>query len=227
MYAGPTAALTHQRLEPLKWLALISMVVDHVGKTVLPEWAAPCHAVGRLAFPLFIYIFAVRLALRPTLDVVYLRRLLPWAIIAQPAYTLISGAWVGNILCLLAAGAAAHLGARVALEGQRGRGLVVICAAVAAGAWCEYGPLGAALPAILAALHRRDPELAAGACGPLGFLAQIPMSTSMLPWNLWAVLASGPALLALQIPLKLPRLPRWAFYGFYPAHLYLLYGLTV
>ncbi|MFN3199760.1 MAG: TraX family protein [Bradymonadia bacterium] len=209
-------------LEPLKWLALITMVIDHLGKTLWPEAMAPMHAAGRLAFPLFVYIMGIRLAVKPHLDIVYLRRLPLWALLAQPAYVLISGTHQGNILCLLLCGALMHWGIR---HTGRWQGIAALVAGTAGAWWCEYGPGGAWIPTIIAATYRRDAVMAAMLCGPLAFVAQLPMASSMLPWNMWALMASGVVLASAQVQLTLPRINRWFFYAFYPGHLYLLYGL--
>ena len=68
----------------LKLIALLSMIVDHVGSAFFPELVG-FRAIGRLAFPLFCYCMTVGLLY--THDVKkYLLRLGAFALISQPFY---------------------------------------------------------------------------------------------------------------------------------------------
>ena len=59
----PLLRLNDGQLEALKWLALVSMLVDHFGRYAFglgtDSWA---FAIGRLAFPLFAFVLASNLA---------------------------------------------------------------------------------------------------------------------------------------------------------------------
>ena len=52
--------LTHQGYDHrfLKWFALITMTIDHVGHFLFPEYIE-LRVIGRLAFPIFAYLFAL------------------------------------------------------------------------------------------------------------------------------------------------------------------------
>ncbi len=52
--------LTHQGFDHrfLKWFALITMTIDHVGHFLFPEYIE-LRVIGRLAFPIFAYLFAL------------------------------------------------------------------------------------------------------------------------------------------------------------------------
>lgn len=52
--------LTHQGYDHrfLKWFALITMTIDHVGHFLFPEYIE-LRVIGRLAFPIFTYLFAL------------------------------------------------------------------------------------------------------------------------------------------------------------------------
>ena len=68
----------------LKLIAVVSMVIDHVGGAFFPEQAV-LRAIGRLAFPLFCYCMTVGLLY--THDIrKYLIRLGVFAILSQPFY---------------------------------------------------------------------------------------------------------------------------------------------
>jgi len=71
--------------EMLKWIALMTMTIDHIGATLYPEHSV-LRLIGRLSFPLFGYLLA--LGLESTRNVKrYFARLLIFAFISQvPLY---------------------------------------------------------------------------------------------------------------------------------------------
>ncbi len=71
----------------LKWLAIISMVVDHVSEHLLNGYQ-PGRAMGRLAFPLFAILIAYNYAhfYQGRFPTKYISRLLFFGLLAQVAY---------------------------------------------------------------------------------------------------------------------------------------------
>ncbi len=70
----------------LKILALSTMVIDHVGAVLFPEYLW-LRCIGRLSFPIFAFLLAE--GYRHTRDVnAYLRRLLLFAVISEPCFDL-------------------------------------------------------------------------------------------------------------------------------------------
>jgi hypothetical protein len=49
----PTAPVRHGALEGAKWVALVTMTIDHYGKIVDPSVMLVTHCSRRLSFPLF------------------------------------------------------------------------------------------------------------------------------------------------------------------------------
>lgn len=89
-------------LEGLKWLALVSMIYDHVVRLLfMGPVLGSATAFGRLAFPLFAFILAYNLA-RPGVDArVYRRlilRLVGFGFLALPASLYLVGVQQFNIL---------------------------------------------------------------------------------------------------------------------------------
>jgi hypothetical protein len=215
----------HAALELAKWMALFSMTADHWGKIVAPEHLVATHLIGRVSFPLFVWIVGTRLSLSPELGGRYLRRLVPWAVVSQPVFVVAGRPWSElNILATLALGVAAALALRD-LVARPAFGRMALLAAIALVSWfAEFGPLGVAAVPATALLARRELGAGAWAAGPLGLLANL---RSTLPpiavQDLAALVATPLAHLSLASGVRLPRLPTQAFYAYYPIHLYALH----
>ena len=75
--------------ELLKWIAIITMTVDHVGAVLYPEFTF-LRWIGRLAFPLFAYLLI--LGMKNTQNIrKYFTRLFVFAIISQVPFFLAIG----------------------------------------------------------------------------------------------------------------------------------------
>lgn len=205
-------------LEGLKWLALISMLYDHVMRMLFMGPAlGPVTVFGRLAFPLFTFILAYNLA-RPSVDArVYRRlilRLVGFGLLALPASIYLVGALQLNILFTFAA-----FVALLWLLQQRPLWYAVPAALilfVAAGTQVEYGWQGLLLALCVAYFVRRGLTLDAVAVLAAGYMA-LALSNG----NHWGVLSLPLILIASQVELPFPR-NKWFFYIFYPVHLMLI-----
>jgi hypothetical protein len=212
-------------LELAKWVAIVTMAIDHYGKIVDTSLYLPTHTIGRVSFPLFAAIIGIRLAMRPSADMRYLRHLVPWAIVSQPVYVLAGRAWLdGNILFTLALGVAVTALLRYRANvtpWALGGGLVVI---LLLSTFVEYGTLGVLMIPAMAVLVARQGEAGVAAAGPLGVAANANAAVPPLALPDTAALLATPVLmLSTRVKLHLPRLPTQAFYGFYPAHLLALH----
>jgi hypothetical protein len=242
MNAGPMASTdpTSRRLpadfaqadlEFAKWVAIITMAIDHYGKIVDDSVFVQTHAIGRVSFPLFAAIIGIRLAARPTLDLHYLRYLIPWAIVSQPVFVLVGRPWYdGNILITLALGVAATCLLRRREEMSEPGLTAALVANLVVSVFVDYGPLGVVMIPAMTFLVARHGYAGAAAAGPLGLAANLDFSPPFLQLpDLTAVLATPVLMLSLRAKVRLPRLPTQVFYAFYPAHLlalhlYDLYG---
>ncbi|HZY18763.1 MAG TPA: TraX family protein [Ramlibacter sp.] len=224
VHAGGTGAaplgFRSGQLEALKWIALASMLVDHLGRHLLgigqETWV---FAAGRLAFPLFAGVLGMNLARpgdRSARASRTTRKLVLWGAVAvlpsvwargQPAMV--------NVLATLALGVAIvwvlEAGGPVL---PRLLGCVV---AGAAGQFAEFGTGGVLLvPAVFLACTR--PGLALPAA--LLFLCTAWLNAQYGGlWGLLGTLAAVPVvLLARALPVSAPRWPA-LFYVGYPVHL--------
>ncbi len=207
-----------QRFELAKWLAVITMVIDHYGKILNESVLIETHWIGRAAFPLFFWIIACRLAERPELAKTYAKWLLPWALISQPVIMYAGREWYeGNIMFILLLGVLAVWALRE-LPRVEQRAAVVIALALLA--WTsDYGPLGViAIPVVWMAAQR---GLSLPALAVMGMVVNLP-AESINDWiSVFAALSAAViAFVSLKLErLRLPRLPKITFYAIYPAHI--------
>lgn len=190
-------------LEGFKWTLVALMVVDHIAVAFqLPfEWRLP----GRVVMPGFLALLTYHLAQGVSPEK-YLARLVPFALISQPGYSLVFqyhplSLWPLNILADLSASVLAAGGQRAWLGWVLG----------------VYNLTPAMPLAVVWSL--RGMRLLAGAV--------LALNLWMLGWPLWVGLLEGGAyLLFLHLVPRLGkgrRTPWWAFYAVYPAHLYAIY----
>jgi hypothetical protein len=212
-------------LELAKWVAVVTMAIDHYGKIVDPTLYYATHAIGRLAFPLFAAIIGMRLAQQPDLATAYLKRLAPWAMISQPVFVLAGREWYeGNVLLTLLLGVGAMMLVRRYAAGRSifaGAGILVL---IQLSWFVEFGPVGVAMIPAIAHLAKWRPTAGLLASGPIGVAANLSVAWPLLQLvDAASIFASAIALPSTRANLRLPRLPTHFFYGFYPAHLLALH----
>jgi hypothetical protein len=220
----PRPAFAQADLELAKWVALVTMAVDHYGKIVDDSVFLETHTIGRLSFPLFAAIIGIRLAARPELDWRYLRYLIPWALVSQPVFVLVGREWYeGNIMFTLALGVLAAFVWRHPTLREWSR-TVAFAAIFGASAFFDYGPIGVLMIPAMVYFFARSSTAGIAAAGPLGLAANlVPLSPPLQMADLAALLASPILFLSLKGQIRLPRLPTQFFYAFYPAHLLVLH----
>jgi hypothetical protein len=221
----PPLRLADGTVEGLKWLGLILMTLDHIDKYLLHERAKPLFALGRLALPLFTLVLAYNLARPGALERgVYPRliaRLALVAAVAEVPFVALGGLgwgwWPLNILVtLLLATTILWL---VELGGFWRRALAVALF-VAGGAFVEFWWPGVAV-CLAAWVYCRRPNVWA-----LGVWIAATASLYVINRNFWALAAFPIIFYAPHATWPVPRL-RYAFYTYYPAHLALLWGLSL
>lgn len=220
----PGAGFANSPWEGAKWMAVACMALNHVGLMWASPWQDCAFIAGRVSLPVFSLLVVYHLRHETEAKASrYLLRLLIWALVAQPIYAMLFsfGAWGRlNALATLASG---------------------VCLIYLAD---RLGPVAAAMGAWL--VYEQGGWLEGGAWMPLGQLvAWYALRYSARAWPLcvwWiAVLAFGMNWQAMDgvtpmawaavvltslamgvspgISSRLPRLPGWLFYAFYPCHL--------
>lgn len=238
MNVGPMASITPEPtssrlsadfaqgdLEFAKWVAIVTMAIDHYGKIVDDSILVQTQAIGRVSFPLFAAIIGIRLAVRPTLDLRYLRHLIPWAIVSQPIFVLVGRPWYdGNILITLTLGVAATCLLRRRTELSELELVAALAAILIVSVFVDYGPLGVVMVPAMTFLVIHHGYAGTAAAGPLGLIANLRFSPPYLELpDLTALLATPVLMFSLWAKVRLPRLPTQAFYAFYPTHLLALH----
>lgn len=215
----------------LKWLALVTMLIDHAADVFfdasvragapLFTWKVyiALRCVGRLAFPLYAFLLAegfhhTRSRAR------YLLRLGVFALVSELPFDLAfrraAFNWrYQNVFWTLFLGfAALWLFERVRNRGLRGRILsraaLLAAAALAQLARSDYGGLGVLTVAAMGILRERPRERAL-VCGALLFAVNPIEAVSYVDFALFR-LYNG----------RRGRQPKYLFYCFYPAHLFIL-----
>ena len=226
--SGAPAGWLDGQLETLKWIALASMFVDHVGRFLLgfgnESWV---FAGGRLAFPLFAFVLGMNLARegdRAGRAARTALRLALWcAVSVLPSIWMRGDPWVVNVLGTLSLGAAACW-ALAASAHPALRALVLAGAALGA-LRVEFGVPGTLLVAgVYLAATRATAVHVLAAAALLLLVGWNNASFGGWPALLGTLAAAPVAAAVAALPLRMPRL-KLAFYLVYPLHLALIGAL--
>jgi hypothetical protein len=229
---APVCGFTDGQLEALKWLALTSMFLDHIGRLALGHgmdgWV---FTGGRLAFPLFALVLGINLARvgpRRTRAARTALRLGVWCALSivpsiwargEPQVLNVLGTLgLGALLCALIADSSTDQVPRL----SRSVRLVWAGLALIAAPHVEFGLAGVLLaPSVYLAITGHPLLGAVLAAASLGMTAQLNADFGGWP-ALAGTLAVVPvAWIAQRLPLHVPRL-RQSFYVIYPVHLALI-----
>lgn len=214
--------LSSAQQELLKWLAVFTMTLDHANRTLWPfqGWA---FAVGRLAFPLFVFLITYNLTVRRVPARRYLLPLLAFGLISQfPAMMVLERGFIPlNILFTLFLGVTFMPVFRYAKR-LMPVGLAIFNVALVwglLGLFVEYGPVGVLLVPAIQYLLARPSFLSTALVALLLPATNLFVPASLVPFAL-------PPLIWRITKLSLNPLPRarWVFYAFYPVHLLALWA---
>lgn len=200
-------------------IAMTTMLIDHIGLMFFPDDEL-FRIIGRIAFPLYCW-FLVQ-GYRHTRHLGrYMRRLFMLACLSQVPFSLATGRWELNVIftlffCL----AALYATERVQPEWKKLLALAAVLGALAA-IPMDYGLYGLLLVYVYRSLDKW--KLLLGHL--LVDAAFWALNGPGYGLQLFSLL--GSLLIVLQVPERLPARSRWIYRGFYPAHLALLYLVSV
>lgn len=210
-------SLTSSQLDWLKIAAILFMVVDHINNIWWHRDVYAMTVIGRLSFPLFCLIAAWNYEYHSKDKWAYIKRMMIFGIISQPFYMYATGYQQLNIFFTLGGGLLA-----IWLYDQRQRWPEITWPLMMLGLWVfgtmvDYWQPGFILiPLLVIWLRYRNPWMA-------GLIAVDTLACNFfLPY---APMGLGAYLIAygsMYIMMQAPRLPRYFYYAFYPAHLLVL-----
>lgn len=230
----------------LKLVAILTMVVDHVGVVFFPSQII-FRVIGRIAFPLFCWGIAIGVV--HTKDWKrYALRILMMGIVTQPFFMLaLTHSWTQlNVMATLLLGLLAVVGMRYKRYGSA-IWAPLLCLSIAMVVEMDYGWRGVLLIILMYLARGTRGGLAAllvafclywggGPVLPKSFVASLTLSP-LGPLNqvfyTMTNLVRLQSLAALALPLLFfrtqsgIRLPKWFTYAAYPGHLLILWLLTL
>lgn len=219
----PPLVISNGTIEALKWLAVISMTIDHYNRFFLYATNYSAFCIGRLAMPLFAFIFAYNLARPETLERgIYFRvfkRLILFGVLATPAYMAMRGLhhlWPLNIMFMLL------IAALLFFLYEKGEPLHIAAAVFLffiGGTFVEYNWAGLIF-CLSCWFYCRNPSILALVACLLSYLL-----IDVLNSNHWAMASLPIIIFATQVDCKIPRIAHF-FYYYYPVHLTLFWCIS-
>jgi hypothetical protein len=208
--------IENRSIEAVKWLALITMAIDHINKYLFNGSLPYMFEIGRLALPLFLFAFAYNLS-RPSVNYQRVfKRLTLFAVLSSIPYMMLGGLkwfwWPLNVFTtFIAVLAVINLLKNKTINSY----LAALLFFLVVGYFVEYWWVAVSI-GVFAWLFFSEKS-------PL-FLALLIVSVFSLSYingNYWALAALPIFYLCTLNKIEIPRL-KYFFYAFYPLHLLVL-----
>lgn len=237
-------------LERAKWLAVFTMIIDHVGCVLFPE-VSSLRWIGRLSFPLFCFVVAHRLVEKPQRLKGYMLRLLIWGVISQYFYgqaffsdsfgfvdtaslhswgptfilniffTLFLGLFVTAILQELS---------KLPAFWQFFLGLSLLPPVLGLGYWVDYGIIGVLMIPMIVFAARSSFEASIHVTVVMAIGINFYIVLNMLAQSLFYIIMPISCLMLYPVFIMIAkfgiqpmvRMPGLFFYALYPLHLYII-----
>ena len=235
----------------LKLIAIITMTIDHVGAVIFPDYQI-LRIIGRIAFPIFAYCIAVGCIYTKNIGK-YALRVLLLAILIQPLYvtamnhqTRLAFDWAHNFFRIDLILQHYYLDKRLAIHFTLFMGILLIwtlrdkkyiaTAVVFAvywylQSWLDYGMYGVYLIVLFWALIDRPLTSLFWVAAYMVWYGLPTLRTKLWPMTNVRVYVQIYALMALPliyIPMNTKiKVNKWVFYLFYPAHMAVIYLLSM
>ena len=222
-------SLTSSQIEILKHIAIITMLISHVGVVFFSGEDQVYYLVGRIAFPLFAFLLVYNYIHNTHSPIRYIARILIVGILAQAPYVLSVGKGSDflNIMFTLAVGLViVHLLSLMLSKKDKvvkyALGYAAIGIFLAGGVFVDYIHLGLILIVAYWVWLRFPSHMTFYAAIGATFLLNFP---SGYFYSIAGVSAIGFVVLVQSLEVEIPRLTKWYYYSFYPAHLMVLHIL--
>jgi hypothetical protein len=239
--------LSRGQQEALKWIAIFTMTLNHVNELIFSSEFPVLFWIGRLAFPLFVFLIAYNLVVRNVKSTRYLYPLFLFALGTQPLYMWTNQTTTGNIFFTLCLGVL-YVGMLERFH-QRWPSAVIhtllVVVFLIPSLQVEYGPIGVFFIPVLTYFLKQPTLLGYGLLNvyliALNALSTLTILTFLVSptHGLYSLLSSlepfvfVPLLLfpilfmVSRLPITLTRSNPWLFYIFYPVHLLVLQFLAL
>ena len=235
----------------LKLIAIVTMLIDHLGAVMFPQYPV-MRVIGRIAFPIFAYCIAVGCIYTHNIGK-YALRVLLMGILVQPLYvtamnhqTRMAFDWAHNFYRPDLIFQHYYMGTHLAIHFTLFMGILIIwtlrdkkyalTAILLAVCWylqnyLDYGMYGIYLIVMFWALIDRPLASFVWVALYMTWYGLPSLRTKLWPINNMRVYVQLYALLALPL-IYIPthtkiKINKWVFYLFYPAHLAVIYLLTM
>ncbi len=227
----------------LKIIALITMTIDHIGHVLFPGKFLILRYIGRLALPLFCFLFTSHLAQNPSLFKKYTIRLIPFAflslIMVTPFEYFIKDYFKLSILFsfLLYLTVIFLISKTIHLSDsflQFFLSFIVLFVGAILSGFVDYGFLGYGFTLIMYLYLKTKNVLLIPLCLIAGFFLNIQGYTSypsmVLTMSSTSLLTTCFCLMQTQdkkIKHKRFLKPWWLFYAYFPIHFFILYLIYI
>lgn len=200
-------------IELIRYLAMLSMLIDHIGMIYNVELF---RNIGRIAFPLFSYIFIRNLVDgEEKIYEKYLSRLLLFGLISQLPFSLLSNSLILNIMFQF-------LGF---LLSYKNPDFLIKIIGILISIISDYSIFGWIYLSSLY-LYFKLGKIVFGLVGGVVLMLSNILSFGSIMIGALIIPLLTYVILNLKIDKKGRNLPYYVFYGFYPAHLFLLYLIS-
>ncbi|MBE0467954.1 MAG: hypothetical protein IBX55_00295 [Methyloprofundus sp.] len=230
-----TITLNNYQLEWIKWVALIAMVIDHIDWVVFQRSLVWPTLIGRIAFPLFLFIILYRLFEDPSKSKGYIKSLLIWLPIAEIAHQWAAFSITGELsqklsifTTLLLAVLAFHY---LTKNNPLSFIMTILIASVSIFLedWTSYGTT-AIFIATMGLIFIRDFSDCLIRAGVISAGILLILASQINDYTTFVIFMASamffPVIL-FSLNKKIHRMPKWFFYGFYPIHLIALSLATI
>lgn len=207
-------------IEILKWIAIVSMVIDHMG-LILFEDIEVLRYIGRLAFPLFGFILIHNYLFFTSNKLKYIKRLWIFAAISQPFFWVVVYESLNIFVLFALALSVIYFFEKIENMDRKNiekflTQFILIIFTLFFSYFIDYGPLGFVflLSTYLSFISYR-------------YIAYNFLSLFLInsfPMSFMGLFYVPVVYISKFIRIKIKRINKWFFYSFYPAHI-LIFGV--
>jgi hypothetical protein len=150
-------------------------------------------------------------------------------VLSQPVFVLAGRPWSdGNILFTLLLGVLANSAVLLFRRDRQAEGILLFASVAVAAFFVEFGIAGVLMIPLIARIASGRPSAVRWLIGPLGVFANLTFELPPLTAGDLCALGATPVVLAsTSMPGYVPRLPKYFFYAYYPAHLLALHWIDL